>query len=243
MSAILRKQRLIGDVMRLRRAARTSERAPLAREEIAAVRADLEEMIGPTVTRSVAARLLGVSQTALDRWIDTGDVPILLTRVGRRELPLGALLELIEAVQARRLANPDDRHPLGSVLQARRSDAERLRTATLLPSAARSRREGGHREAELRSLAYHRAVAQRLDGTIVRNARDRLARWCSQARIDPRYARQWQGILTGTPAEIARSIGRDTPHMRDLRQSSPFAGTLSEPERRRVLAALAERLP
>jgi hypothetical protein len=73
-----------------------------------------------------------------------------------------------------------------------------------------------------------------------RDAEDRLARWRSQARIDPRYARQWQKILAKPHAQIARLIGADTPRMRDLRQSSPLAGALSEPERRRVLAAVDE---
>jgi hypothetical protein len=236
--AIAGKQCLINDVLRLRRA----ERASLAHDEIAAVRAHLEELAGPTATRALAARLLGVSQTALDRWIANGDVPVLVSSVGRREVPLHALLELLEAVQERRLAHPQDRRPLGSVLRERRSAAQCLSTSTLLPRTVRRRGTGGHRTAELRSLAYHRAVARRLDEEIIRNARDRLARWRTQSKIDPRYARQWQQILTASPSEIARLIGRDTPRMRDLRQSSPFAGTLSEPERRRVLAAVAEQL-
>jgi len=37
--------------------------------------------------------------------------------------------------------------------------------------------------------------------------------------------------------EIAETISRDDEHGRDLRQSSPFAGALDEPTRRRVLTA------
>jgi hypothetical protein len=238
MSAIAEKERLVGDVVRLRRAEETSP----AHEDIAAVRADLEQMAGPTLTRAAAARLLGVSQTALDRWIATGDVPVLITRSGRRETPLHALVELIEALRERRLANPRDRHPLGSVLRERRSAAERLNAPGLLTGAERRCHDGddGHRGAELRSLVYHRAVAQRLDASILRDTQHRLARWRSQARIDPRYARQWEEILAKPLTQIARLIGEDTPRMRDLRQSSPLAGVLSEPERRRVLAAVDE---
>jgi hypothetical protein len=240
MSAIADKERLINDVIGLRRA----ERVCAARDDIAAVRANLEQMAGPTVTRAVAARLLGVSQTALDRWIATGDVPVVITPAGRREAPLHALLELTEAVRERRLANPRGRHPLGSVLRERRSEAEDLSASRLLSGAERRNRDGedGHRSAELHGLAYHRAVARRLDAKIIRDVQDRLARWRSQARIDPRYARQWEEILTRKPAKVARLIGEDTPHMRDLRQSSPFAGTLSEPERRRALAVVDETL-
>jgi hypothetical protein len=201
-------------------------------------------MVGATVTRAVAARLLGVSQTALDRWIATGDVPLLVTPRGRHELPLRWLVESIEAVQEHRLTHPEDRHPLGSVLRVRRSEAQRLNTSTLLRGADRHERagDGDHRRAELRSLAYHRAVAQRMDESVVQEARDRLARWSSQARIDPRYAQRWQTILVSPPAEIARTIGKDTSRMRDLRQSSPFAGTLSEPARQRALATV-DKIP
>jgi hypothetical protein len=239
MSTIAERERLISDVARLRRAERTSS----AHADIAAVRANLERMAGPTVTRAVSARLLGVSQTALDRWIATGDVPVLITPTGRHELPLRWLVESIEAVRERRLSNPDDRHPLGSVLRARRAEAQRLSASALLGRADRRREgdsDGGHRHAELRSLAYHRAVAQRLDEGIVRDAQYRLARWRSQARIDPRYAQRWQTILAKPPAQVARLIGENTPRMRDLRQSSPFAGTLSEPARLRALAMVDE---
>jgi len=83
-----------------------------------------------------------------------------------------------------------------------------------------------------------RCVAR--DEQIVRDARSRLTRWRSQGKIDPRYARAWEEILAMTPAQIAQTIAADTPRMRDLRQNSPFAGALNEPERRRVLAAVHE---
>jgi hypothetical protein len=238
MSVATDREHLIDDILRLRRAERLSP----AHDDIAAVQANLERMVGPTVTRAMAARLLGVSQTALDRWAATGDVPVVIARSGHRETPLHALVELIEAVRERRFTNPADRHPLGSVLRKRRAQADLLTTSTLLRTADRRRRGAdGHRPAELRSLAYHRAVAQRLDEAIVQDARRRLARWRTQGRINPRYAQQWEGILGDTPSRIARRIARDTPHMRDLRQNSPFAGTLSEPERRRVLAAVGPK--
>ena len=237
MSAIAQKEQLIRDMARLRRA----ERHPSpARTDIASVRASLERIVGPTVTRAVAARLLGVSQTALDRWVTTGDIPVLITLTGRHELPLRWLVELVEAVRERRLASPDDRHPLGAVLRARRSEAQRLNTSTLLEDYDRGDGDEAHRRAELLSLAYHRAIAQLLNDGILRDAQDRLARWRSQTRIDPCYAQQWQTILAKSPAEIAEAIGADTRRMCDLRQSSPFAGTLSEPSRRRALALIDE---
>jgi hypothetical protein len=239
MSVVAERERLVNDLVRLRRAERGSP--ALARDDIAAVRADLEHMAGPTVTRALAARLLGVSQTALDRWIAGGDIPVLVTRTGRRELPLRALVELVETVLERRVVEPSDRHPLGSVLRERRSKAERLNATTLFGTTdLRDRDRGGHRDAELRSLAYHRAVALRLDKETVRDAEERLARWCTEGKIDPRYVKQWEEILARPLPQIAQLIGLETSHMSDLRQSSPFAGVLSEPERRRALAAIEE---
>lgn len=228
MNAIEEKERLVGNVVRLRRA----ERAMPHSEDIAVVRADLERAIGPTVTRAMAARLLGVSQTALDRWITSGDVPAVITPLGRREVPSHALIELVEAVDEHRRAD-GGRHALASVLRRRRSDAERLDPRTILPDAAR--RGTGHRGAELRGLAYHRAISQRLDERVVEEARRRLRRWLAAGRIDPRYAARWEAVLAQPPARIADLIGDDTPSARELRQSSPFAGTLTEQERRRVL--------
>jgi hypothetical protein len=39
-------------------------------------------------------------------------------------------------------------------------------------------------------------------------------------------------------AEIREAIAADDQRGRDLRQNSPFAGALSEPERRRILAEI-----
>lgn len=234
MSAVADKQRLIHNVVRLRRAEGTSP----AIEDIAAVRTDLERRIGPTVTRAMAARLLGVSQTALDRWIGRGDIPAVINPRGRRDVPLNALLDLIEAVEERKRTS-DDPHPLASVLRARRRKAERLDMRTILPPRYRQHMSpDGHRRAELRSLAYHRAVAQRLDERMVQEARRRLGRWETDGRMDERYAQEWRKVLSWPLPRIARLISRDSQRSRDLRQSSPFAGTLSEAERRRILEAV-----
>lgn len=78
-------------------------------------------------------------------------------------------MELVEAVRERRLASPADRHPLGWVLRARRSEAQCLNTSTLLGDYDRGECDDAHRRAELLSLAYHRAVAQLLEDGIVRD--------------------------------------------------------------------------
>ena len=225
MGAIAEREQLIRNIVRLRRA----ERASPFSEDIADVRADLERTVGSTVSRALSSRLLGVSQTALDRRIGQGEVPVVMTAQGRREVPLSALVELIEAVDEQR--NGRQARPVAAVMHARRAEAERLDPQTaLLGDHART----GHLSAEILSLAYHRAVAQRLDRAVVDDARHRLRRWRREGRIDSRYADRWEQLLRSPLPTIRRAIARDSQDARDLRQNSPFAGTLTTQERRRV---------
>jgi hypothetical protein len=66
-------------------------------------------------------------------------------------------------------------------------------------------------------------------------ARRKLRRWREEGRIDPRYAQAWEDVLAMPMAQIREVITADDERGRDLRQSSPLAGLLSEPERRRIL--------
>ena len=93
----------------------------------------------------------------------------------------------------------------------------------------------GHRQSEIIALAYHRLVASRLDRLLVLDARRRLSRWAEQGRIAKRWSDEWERVLRLPHGEMRRAIAVDDERGRDLRQSSPFAGALSEPERRRVL--------
>jgi hypothetical protein len=213
----IRREQLVRDVVRLRR---VQQRNPHDKD-VAAVRADLERAIGPTLGRAASARLLGISQTALDRWIAQGEVPVVPTADGRREVPLAVVVELVDALE--RVS--EARHPLAAVLRARSVSARP-------PAAVRA---SGHRAPELRSLAYHRAVAERLDDGVVGDARARLRRWRSEKRIHPRYADAWEALLDGPRPRLADAIVADSEDAAALRQSSPLAGALSERERRRAL--------
>lgn len=231
-------QALIENVVRLRAAERMA--ADRVRREIEPVLSFLERLVGPTVTRADAARLLGVSHTALDRWIDNGDIAAVVTPRGRREIPLSELVDLLEEVEPRR--DESGRLALASVIRDRRRRAETMDDEELLPVRRRRPVEPGtHRRAELRALAYHRAVARRLDERIVNDARKRLRRWREEGRIHPRWADEWERILALPLPRIAKLISSDSERLRELRQSSPFAGVLNEQERRRLLRALEER--
>lgn len=229
-----RQEQLLKDVVRLRRA----ERIPEAAIDVAAVRAGLEDAIGPTVSRALAARLLGVSQTALDRWVTAGEIPTVLTPSGRREVPRHLVVDLAESIE-RLGRRGQHRHKLAAALRQRRPEPDASRS--VLPSETARRSRSGprdHRTAERRGLAYHRAVAARLDEQLVREARDRLDQWRRTKRIHPVYAKRWEEVLSRPPEEVAGIIASDTSGARALRQSSPFAGALHEDERRRIIEAV-----
>lgn len=226
------RKRLFESIVRLRRAERE---APQSRD-VVAVRADLERELGETVSRSLAAQLLGVSHTALNRWIDAGDVPIVVTRDGRRAVPVAALVDLYEAVARERASGRPRRHTLEPIMleaRARARDIEPLELVDLGDGDLDS-----HRAPELRSLAYHRALAKRLRRPMVDDALHRIWQWRDAGKIDRRYAEEWEEILRGPLSEIRKVLESDSQAARDLRQNSPFAGLLSEPERRKILAEI-----
>lgn len=225
MGVVDRKLELFEHIVRLRRAGR----ALPGNQDITAVRASLEAELGETVSRRLAARTLGVSHTALERWITGGDLPVVYSKSGRAEVPVPALLDLRESVDADRAQRPR-RYPLSPTMARRRDAAKRLRIDDLADEA------GGHDRASARSRAYHRAVARRLRRPMVDEARHVLYRWRLQGRIDERWAVRWEEVLNRPVADIRRALVEVSPEADDLRQNSPFAGLLSEPERRRILS-------
>ena len=226
MSVVDRKQELFEHLVRLRRAGRELP----GNEDISAVRVGLERELGETVSRRMAARVLGVSHTALGRWIKSGDLSVVLSAAGRVEIPVPALLDLRESVDADRLDGPR-RYALASTMSRYRTAAERMRVDDLKAV----QHDSGHSRASARSLSYHRVIARRLRRSMVDEARHVLYRWREQGRIDPRYADRWDDILIRPLPEIRRTLVDKSPEADDLRQNSPFAGMLSEAERRRII--------
>jgi hypothetical protein len=230
MGVVDRKQELFENIVRLRRVGRGLS----GDREIAAVRVALERELGETVSRRLAARVLGVSHTALDRWIKGGDLPVVYSSKGRVEVPVPALLDLYEAVEAERAERPR-RYVLTGTMARQRDAAQRLRVDGLSDDGER----GSHDRARARGLAYHRAVARRLRKPMVEEARHVLFRWREQGRIDQRYADRWERLLDRPVPEIRRALVDESQEAEDLRQNSPFAGLLSEPERRRIVREVA----
>jgi hypothetical protein len=225
----------IREILRLRQAERSADEELSA--QIAPSRIFLERLVGPTIRPADAARLLGVTQPALDRWMKKGDLSTVTTPEGRREVPLSELLDLLEEVDHVRERNGGGR-PLGRVInERRRRAADAIDLERLLPR----RRTRTHRVADLHSLAYHRLVAERLNQAVLDDARRRLASWIEDGRIDPRWGKAWEEVLSKPILQVARAIGADTTRGRELRQTSPFAGTLNEHERRHLSRAVEER--
>lgn len=221
------RKKLIESVARLRRAEQATRNL-----DVAVVREDLEEQLGGMIARSMAAELLGVSHTALNNWIAAGDVPVVISERGRKEIPLPAFFELYERVSEEREAGRRKLHVLEPIMLEPRRRAARMRAGRGLVG---DRRAAGHGPAELRGLAYHRALAPRLRRPMIEEAQRKLARWKRDGRIDPRYAEAWEEVFSMPVAEIRKVISADDERGRDLRQSSPLAGLLSEPERRKIL--------
>lgn len=224
----------VESIVRLRRASRGSDGELYS--DLEAALSYLEGIVGPTLSRAETARLLGISHTALDRWVEKGDIPALVTPSGRREIPLAQVVDLLERLEGRADEGP---LALSRVIRERRREAAAISEDDFLPP--KRPRPRTHRVPDLHALAYHRVVAQRLDETLVRDARKRLQRWERDGRIDPRWAKEWERILALPLPRIAKTISSNSERGRALRQSSPFAGSLNEHERRRIAQAVEDR--
>lgn len=223
------RKRTFRNIARLRRAER--ERPD---SDVADVREDLEAQLGGTVSRSLAASLLGVSHTALNRWVTSGDVPVVVTEFGRKEVPVPVLLDMYERVGEERESGRRNLHMLEPMMTEARERAARMR-----PWVDREAQSvEGHRATELRALAYHRALAPRLRRPMIDQAQRKVRRWRRDGKIDPRHADAWDEVMALPVTEIRKAIVADDQRGHDLRQNSPLAGLLSEPERRKIIAAV-----
>lgn len=241
MGSAQRTTELFNRVLRLRRA----ERSHPDDRDIATVRAEIERELGDVLSRSMTAQLLGVHHSSLQRWIDSGDLPLVLSKSGKKGVPVSAAAALYEALNDQ---PPDEAQPRSTrqhrieplILESQRH-ADRLDPHRLLQLDDEDRQaltQDRHRRADRRSLAYHLAVARRLRRPMIDAARRQVWQWQQENRIHDRYATAWLDLLAHPVPEVRRALSADTSEMRDLRQSSPFAGTLTEAERRKILAEI-----
>ncbi|HLS33917.1 MAG TPA: helix-turn-helix domain-containing protein [Brevibacterium sp.] len=121
----------------------------------------------------------------------------------------------------------------GSHRRIRRSDVQQL----LEPPLTREQEK---------SLWLHRALLGPLmiDPTaVLDHARKNITAWLPQHRADGmvvRYLEQWLQILDGGVDDVAEVLVGSDERSSELRQNSPFAGVLSDEDRRRILASFRE---
>jgi hypothetical protein len=203
------------------------------RTRVASVRTALEAAVGRTVRPAVAARVLGLSQASLGRWLDLGEIAPVLTPQGRREVPVTELVGLLAELDE--IPPGPGKRRVKVVIDRRRARAASSIDVAWMASAERA----GHDAAALRSLAYHRVVSSRLDEDTLTEARARVERWSASGSVHPDWVSRWERLLALPLPEVAEALSSDSVEMGALRQTSPFAGLLNEQERGRLLAAVA----
>jgi hypothetical protein len=100
-----------------------------------------------------------------------------------------------------------------------------------------------HSRLDERSLALHRLVAEKIrhDPALLDLARGNLRRWrAASGGLSPALA-EWDRILMRSAAEIAVLLVDPSENATRLRQSSPFAGILTEAERLAIYESYATR--
>jgi hypothetical protein len=91
----------------------------------------------------------------------------------------------------------------------------------------------GHQRIDRRSVALHRAIAEKLrtDPTLLKIAGDNLDRWSTPGSRSQRYWDAWRDNLNRPLSDILDLIVEESERMTELRQSTPFAGVLEPAER------------
>ena len=100
-----------------------------------------------------------------------------------------------------------------------------------------------HVRLDERSLALHRLVAEKLraDPALLEKARDNLRRWEeASGGVSPVFA-EWAQILTSPDGEVVEFLAERSERATRLRQSSPFAGALTQEERRAIYESYSAR--
>ncbi|MCI0660813.1 MAG: hypothetical protein L0220_07040 [Acidobacteria bacterium] len=98
------------------------------------------------------------------------------------------------------------------------------------------------------ALAFHLAVAARLvlsQQSVLAQANDNLKRWLEVHALgsDPAQSlKEWQELIDRCNTdELIRIMTEDSDEGQRLRQSSPFAGILSDQEREELIAPCGQR--
>ncbi len=110
---------------------------------------------------------------------------------------------------------------------------------------ARRRTRGEMTPDQLRSLWLHRVVAGRVAAnpdTTLSLARENARRFLSRGPSSgsARWLRRWLRLIDMGPEPVMEMLTSTSGVAREMRQNSPFAGLLTEPERLSVLRAFQQ---
>lgn len=96
-----------------------------------------------------------------------------------------------------------------------------------------------HRRLDQRSLALHSAIADLIlhKPEAIDRALSNLSRW--ETTVAGSWIAEWRELLLGPRGALLLFLTERSERADRLRQSSPFAGVLSETVRRRILNAYA----
>lgn len=121
----------------------------------------------------------------------------------------------------------------GTHRRVRRADLERFASSAHAPELTRDQR---------RSLWLHRAIAGRIAEDPDRHLRTARRNLGVMMAAHPRgraavQLREWQKLLAGPVEAVLNVLCSPSPESADLRQNTPFAGVLTDSERKAILAA------
>ena len=90
-----------------------------------------------------------------------------------------------------------------------------------------------HQRIDRRSLALHRAIAEKLRErpALIEVARENLERWSSTAGRSQPYWDAWRELLGRPLSEVLEILAEPSERMTAMRQATPFAGVLEPAER------------
>jgi excisionase family DNA binding protein len=90
-------EELVHDLVDLKVAQQSSRGKP--RQRVSKVEDRMRKRVGSGVSKTVAARVLGVSVNTIDKWIARGSIPTVRTAAGKRLVALTPLVDLAAAVE------------------------------------------------------------------------------------------------------------------------------------------------
>jgi len=163
------------------------------------------------------------------------------------ENDIAAQSELMSTGEAARLLNSSRQHvvdlcdrgdlpfvTVGTHRRVRRADVESVRDRTL--RLTRDQR---------RSLWLAFAIGGRIaanPGAVNYLARQNIAKMRENTRGQATsWLDEWEKLLNGQTQKLLTALTSRSPHGRDLRQNSPFAGILSDDERNQILESWKEQ--